>query len=96
MSEKTDRWLTIHAPVALSLIAIVASGSVAYGATQSTADTNTVQIADLSEDLDKLEERLILRLDRQDARLDKVINILLAGRPEAKPTANDKEDATAR
>jgi hypothetical protein len=96
MSEKTDRWLTIHAPVALSLIAILASGSVAFGATQSTTDNNAVQISELSEDLDKLEDRLILRLDRQDARLDKVINILLAGRQEAKPTANEPEDATSR
>jgi hypothetical protein len=96
MSERTDRWLTVVAPVALSLIALLASGSVAFGATQSTAENNAVQISDLSEDLDKLEDRLILRLDRQEERLDKVISILLAGRPEAKPTTNEPEDATSR
>jgi hypothetical protein len=96
MSERTDRWLTVVAPVALSLIALLASGSVAFGATQSTTENNAVQISDLSEDLDKLEDRLILRLDRQEERLDKVITLLLAGRPEAKPIANEPEDATSR
>lgn len=98
MSERTDRWLTVHAPVALSLIAILASGGVAFGATQSTTVTNKGAINALAEDIDKLEDRLISRLNHQDTRMDKILAILLEGRREAAPAVNDdaQEDATSR
>lgn len=92
MSERTDRWLTVHAPVALSLIAILASGGVAFGATQSKAITNTGAITALSEDIDKMEDRLISRLNHQDTRMDKILSLLLRH-----PVDNDaQEDATSR
>jgi hypothetical protein len=86
MSEKTERWLTVHIPVALSLIAIVASGSLAFGSTQTTAETNRGRIKSIEETIGAFENRLILRLDRQDARIDRVLEIL----------ADDHKDATSQ
>jgi hypothetical protein len=76
MSEKTDRWLTIHVPLALSLIAIIASGSVAYGATQTTASSNRDRI-------EALEDTITARFDQQASRIDRVLELLVADRKDA-------------
>jgi hypothetical protein len=70
MSEKTARWLTVHAPVALSLLAIMATGGVAYGATQSTSESNKDRI-------DALEYTITSRFDKQDDRIDRIMEILI-------------------
>lgn len=84
MSEKANRWLKIHAPIAISLIALMATGGVAFGATQSTATNNTGAIGALAEDLDKLEDRIISRLNHQDTRMDRMLSLLIEEKEDAK------------
>lgn len=80
MSAKADKWFSSYAPLALSVVAVIASGGVAFGATQKTADTNEMRLEAVLTKIEDVEQTLQHRMNRADERMDRILEILIEDR----------------